>query len=181
MHPASSAPRHRTRDPLDAEARTRLGFANLTADQRAAIDPVLQGRDTLAVMPTGSGKSAIYQLAGSLVPGPTVVISPLIGLQQDQLDGLRTANAGRAEALNGYLGARRRGAVLDAIASYPLGAPVNHVLWGPGTVERHEPGIVTVRFHSVGYRQLALDLVTEGDLLRLAAAPGPDHPSGQAA
>ena len=43
---------------------------------------MLDGRDTLAVMSTGSGKSAIYQIAGLLLDGPTVVVSPLIALQQ---------------------------------------------------------------------------------------------------
>jgi ATP-dependent DNA helicase RecQ len=54
----------------------------------------------------------------------------------------------------------------EALARFPLGSEVNHVAWGPGTVERHEPGILTVRFRSVGHRQLALDLVLADDLLR---------------
>ena len=49
---------------------------------------MLAGRDTLCVMSTGSGKSAIYQLAGMAIDGPTVVISPLIALQQDQMEAV---------------------------------------------------------------------------------------------
>ena len=49
---------------------------------------VLAGRDTLVVMPTGSGKSLIYQLAALLLPGTTLVISPLVALMKDQIDGL---------------------------------------------------------------------------------------------
>jgi ATP-dependent DNA helicase RecQ len=45
-----------------------------------------EGRDTLAVMPTGSGKSAIYQVPALLLPGPTLVVSPLIALQRDQVE-----------------------------------------------------------------------------------------------
>lgn len=112
---APASTRRRGRDPLDAEARRRLGFDRLTDDQRAAIETVLEGRDTLAVLPTGSGKSAVYQLAGSLIPGPTVVISPLIALQEDQLAGLRAANAGRAATLNSAMGSRRRRETLDAL------------------------------------------------------------------
>ncbi len=51
---------------------------------RAAVE----GRDTLALMPTGSGKSLTYQLAAMLRPEPTLVLSPLIALMKDQVDGL---------------------------------------------------------------------------------------------
>ena len=57
-------------------ARTGLGFEALRPAQREAIESILAGRDTLAVMPTGSGKSAIYQIAAYLLHGPTVVVYP---------------------------------------------------------------------------------------------------------
>jgi ATP-dependent DNA helicase RecQ len=50
---------------------------------------VLEGNDTLAVMPTGSGKSAIYQIPAVLIDGPTVIVSPLIALQKDQAEYLQ--------------------------------------------------------------------------------------------
>jgi ATP-dependent DNA helicase RecQ len=53
-----------------------------------AVQSVLAGRDTLVVQPTGSGKSAIYQVAGLLRRGPTVIVSPLLALQRDQLDSI---------------------------------------------------------------------------------------------
>jgi ATP-dependent DNA helicase RecQ len=53
------------------------------------MQALLAGRDVLAVMPTGSGKSAIYQVPGLLLAGPTVVVSPLLCLQHDQVDHLR--------------------------------------------------------------------------------------------
>ena len=49
---------------------------------------VMKRRDALVVLPTGAGKSAIYQIPASLIPGPTVVISPLLALQQDQIASL---------------------------------------------------------------------------------------------
>ncbi|MEE3920744.1 DEAD/DEAH box helicase [Micromonospora sp. BRA006-A] len=49
---------------------------------------VMKRRDALVVLPTGAGKSAIYQIPASLIPGPTVVISPLLALQQDQIAAL---------------------------------------------------------------------------------------------
>jgi ATP-dependent DNA helicase RecQ len=72
-------------------ARERLGFGRLRPGQLEAIAASAAGRDVLAVLPTGAGKSAIYELAGLLRAGPTVVVSPLIALQDDQLTHLRDA------------------------------------------------------------------------------------------
>ena len=66
-----------------------FGVARLRAGQQEVIDSVLAGRDTLAIMPTGSGKSLCYQLPAALLPGATVVVSPLISLMKDQLEKLR--------------------------------------------------------------------------------------------
>lgn len=66
-------------------AREVFGWPELQPGQAKAVASVLAGRDTLAVMPTGSGKSAIYQIATQLLPGLTVVISPLVALQEDQV------------------------------------------------------------------------------------------------
>jgi ATP-dependent DNA helicase RecQ len=74
-------------DPIDEIARERFGFESLRPGQREAIESVLAGRDTAAIMSTGSGKTAIYQIAGQLLEGATVVVSPLIALQRDQVDG----------------------------------------------------------------------------------------------
>jgi ATP-dependent DNA helicase RecQ len=72
---------------VDRVAATVFGI-RLRAPQRRALVPLMAGRDTLAVLPTGSGKSAIYQVAGLALGGLTVVISPLIALQRDQLRAL---------------------------------------------------------------------------------------------
>jgi ATP-dependent DNA helicase RecQ len=74
--------------------------------QREALEAVLQGRDVVAVLPTGGGKTLVYQLAGSLRPGTTVVATPLIALMQDQVRRLRE-NAG---AVVGALTSAVRGA-----------------------------------------------------------------------
>jgi ATP-dependent DNA helicase RecQ len=68
--------------------RSVFGVARLRAGQQEVIDSVLAGRDTLAIMPTGSGKSLCYQLPAALLPGATVVVSPLISLMKDQLEKL---------------------------------------------------------------------------------------------
>ena len=75
-------------DEIRRCARKRLGIDKLRDEQTEAIRSVLDGHDTLVVQPTGSGKSAIYQTAGLLIPGTTVVVSPLLALQRDQLDAI---------------------------------------------------------------------------------------------
>ncbi len=82
------------------EVARRCGYENLRPGQEAAIRAVLAGRDTLAVLPTGYGKSAIYRLAACLLAGPTVVISPLIALQRDQVEGIAEQPVGSAALLN---------------------------------------------------------------------------------
>lgn len=67
----------------------RFGHRNFRPGQAAIIETVLQGRDVLAVMPTGSGKSICYQLPAVLREGCTLVISPLIALMKDQVDALQ--------------------------------------------------------------------------------------------
>src|SRR3984885_8887257 len=76
---------------IEELARDRLGFERLRPGQERAVQALADGRDALAVLPTGAGKSAIYELAGMLRGGPTVVVSPLIALQDDQLAHLHAA------------------------------------------------------------------------------------------
>src|ERR671928_792358 len=95
-------------DRIERVARETFGFETLRPGQREAIEAVLAGRDVLAVMSTGSGKSAIYQIAGLLMPGATVVVSPLIALQRDQVEDLAERAAGGAAQLNSSLPAAER-------------------------------------------------------------------------
>ncbi|HET7276155.1 MAG TPA: ATP-dependent DNA helicase RecQ [Longimicrobiaceae bacterium] len=68
--------------------RQHWGYEDLRAGQTAAIEAVLAGRDTLTIMPTGGGKSLCYQIPALLLPGVTLVVSPLISLMKDQVDTL---------------------------------------------------------------------------------------------
>jgi ATP-dependent DNA helicase RecQ len=97
-----------TRERIRQTARAKLGYDSLRAGQEDAIVALLQGHDVLAVMPTGSGKSAIYQLAGALIPGATVVISPLLALQQDQIESIAEQAVGEAVAVNSTIPKAKR-------------------------------------------------------------------------
>jgi ATP-dependent DNA helicase RecQ len=88
---------------IEAVARETFGFEALRSGQREAIESVLSGRDTLVVMSTGSGKSAIYEIAGYIKPGVTVVISPLIALQRDQVEAIDERVPGEAAGVNSNL------------------------------------------------------------------------------
>ena len=74
-------------------AREAFGYAELRPGQREAIESALAGHDALVVMSTGSGKSAIYQIAGLLTPGATVVVSREGGLDRLALPGSQLAIA----------------------------------------------------------------------------------------
>jgi ATP-dependent DNA helicase RecQ len=98
---------------IEELARERLGFTGLRAGQRRAVEAAVADQDVLAVLPTGGGKSAIYELAGMLRDGPTVVVSPLIALQDDQLAHLRAAGL-TAIVLNSHQSPREHAAALTA-------------------------------------------------------------------
>ncbi len=87
-------------DDIVRTARDLFGWDRLRAGQLEAVRCLLDGRDVLVVMPTGAGKSAVYQLAGALLDGPTVVVSPLIALQRNQLAALAASDAAGAVAVN---------------------------------------------------------------------------------
>jgi ATP-dependent DNA helicase RecQ len=75
-------------DELERALREHFGFEQFRPSQREVIENILAHRHTLAVLPTGLGKSLCYQLAAQLLPGLTLVISPLIALMQDQVEAL---------------------------------------------------------------------------------------------
>jgi ATP-dependent DNA helicase RecQ len=74
------------------ELRRHFGFEDFREGQREVISAVLEGHDTVAVMPTGGGKSLCYQLPALMLEGATLVISPLIALMKDQVDALHARN-----------------------------------------------------------------------------------------
>ncbi|HEY8324373.1 MAG TPA: DNA helicase RecQ [Ktedonobacterales bacterium] len=90
-------------EDVAADALKRIfGFLEFKPGQREIVEAVLAGRDGVALMPTGGGKSLTYQLPATLLPGVTVVISPLIALMKDQVDRL-DANGVAATAITSAL------------------------------------------------------------------------------
>src|SRR4051794_2603070 len=81
-------PQPPTPDALRAHLQRLFSFEDFLPGQEQVMTAVLSGRDTLAVMPTGAGKSLCYQFPSMLLPGVTLVISPLIALMKDQDDSL---------------------------------------------------------------------------------------------
>ncbi|HEX2199523.1 MAG TPA: ATP-dependent DNA helicase RecQ [Burkholderiales bacterium] len=94
--------------------RKTFGHAGLRPGQREVIDHVMAGRDTLAIMPTGAGKSLCYQLPALQLRGTTVVVSPLISLMKDQADKLEDRGV-EAAAVNSSLSAGEEHAAIEEI------------------------------------------------------------------
>lgn len=81
-------------------AQQTFGYEQLRPGQQEVIAAIVDGKDTLAVMPTGAGKSAIYQIAALLLPGATIVVSPLLALQHDQVQAITEQDVAPAAAIN---------------------------------------------------------------------------------
>ncbi len=92
---------------LRTQLKEVFGYSTFRPGQEEVIRAVFAGRDALAVMPTGSGKSLLYQLPARVMGGTTLVISPLIALMKDQVDAL-TEGGLRATCLNSSLNSEQR-------------------------------------------------------------------------
>ena len=100
--------------PLERLMRRTFGIHDFRPGQQAVIQSVMSGHDTLAIMPTGAGKSLCYQLPAVHLPGTTVVVSPLIALMKDQCDKLNELGVA-ARQVNSTIPVREVSAALDAI------------------------------------------------------------------
>lgn len=88
---------------LDSVLEEKFGLAAFRSKQREVINALMKGKHTLALLPTGYGKSLCYQVPSQILPGTTLVVSPLIALMQDQLSGLSRRGITNASCLNSTL------------------------------------------------------------------------------
>jgi ATP-dependent DNA helicase RecQ len=146
-------------------AQQVFGYTLRPAQAKAAA-AVVAGRDTLAVLPTGSGKSAIYQVAGLVLGGLTVVVSPLIALQRDQARALRdrTCPDGRPVTvveLNSTLHAHDRAASLGQLRA----GIIDFLMLGPEQLSNEETHAVLLDTE----RPVGLFAVDEAHLVSVGA------------
>src|SRR4051794_21777719 len=100
---------------LTRRLREQFGFRRFRPGQERAVEAAIDGRDTLVIMPTGSGKSLCFQLPALALPGTTVVVSPLIALMKDQADALQQRGV-EVVAVHSSLTAQEHRAAEAAIA-----------------------------------------------------------------
>jgi ATP-dependent DNA helicase RecQ len=108
------APQRPTLDVVRQVARQRFGLNRLHREQERAITSILTGKDVLLILPTGGGKSLCYQLPSLLLPRPTVVVSPLLALLEDQYQKMQQLGV-PAVRLDSTVGAADRRAALARI------------------------------------------------------------------
>ncbi len=101
---------------LDRALKDHFGFSSFRPNQRPVIEAILAGRDAFAALPTGGGKSLCYQLPALIRPGLSVVVSPLISLMKDQVDGAREDGI-PAAVLNSTLSADEAKATWRALSA----------------------------------------------------------------
>ena len=132
-----------------AVLRERFGYPDFRPGQTKAVASVLEGRDTLVVLPTGGGKSLCYQVPALMLPGLTVVVSPLISLMKDQVDAL-TARGLPAAFINSTLSANDQA---DRLARAEAGR-IKLLYVAP---ERFDAGSTAERLARIGISLLAVD------------------------
>ena len=100
--------------------KTKFGFDEFRPGQLATLRSIFQGRPTLSILPTGAGKSLLYQLPAYVFHGLIIVVSPLISLMQDQLDRIRAQGDFQAAMLNSTVPFQERQSVLRHLSDYRL-------------------------------------------------------------
>jgi ATP-dependent DNA helicase RecQ len=132
-----------------AALKSAFGYDDFRPGQTKAIESVLAGRDTLVVLPTGGGKSVCYQIPALVLPGLTVVVSPLISLMKDQVDALEARDL-PAAFINSTLTSAQ---VADRLNRAARGE-IRLLYMAP---ERFDFGNVATRLRDIGVSLLAID------------------------
>ena len=98
--------------------KEKFGFDEFRLGQEDVIRDVVAGNDTIAILPTGIGKSLCYQLPAYLLPGTVLIISPLVALMEDQVAIMKQNGEKQVVALNSFLSFREKGRIIENLASY---------------------------------------------------------------
>ena len=134
---------------LNEALRTHFGYESFQPGQEEVIRRVLDGKDKLAILATGAGKSLCYQLPALLLPGTTVVVSPLIALMKDQIDMLAEAGISSTIALNSTLSDEEEISYLERVA----GGTLKLIYVTPERLEDESFVDVLKRLHVGGRRE----------------------------
>ncbi|WP_046173743.1 RecQ family ATP-dependent DNA helicase [Domibacillus indicus] len=103
---------------IDKILQKTFGFSSFRPGQRETIESLLNGSDTLSMLPTGTGKSLCYQLPAYLLEGPVIIVSPLLSLMQDQVEQLKLMGEKRVIALNSFLQYEEKNSALARLHQY---------------------------------------------------------------
>ncbi|MEH7086190.1 ATP-dependent DNA helicase RecQ [Neobacillus drentensis] len=103
---------------LEKVLKEHFGFQSFKTGQKEVITSILSGQHTLAMLPTGTGKSLCYQLPGLMLKGQVLIISPLLSLMQDQVEHFKKFGEKRVIALNSFLSADERQNALHQLYQY---------------------------------------------------------------
>ncbi|MCL4163400.1 UNVERIFIED_CONTAM: hypothetical protein GTU68_002404, partial [Idotea baltica] len=106
-------------DQLFTNLKTYFGYDSFRLNQQSIVESVLNKKDCLVIMPTGGGKSICFQLPALMFKGVTIVISPLIALMKDQVDGL-TANGIPASFFNSSQSSEEQSLIIDRVINGDL-------------------------------------------------------------
>lgn len=103
---------------LEAALKQYFGFDDFRPGQKEILNDILSGHDVLGMLPTGTGKTLIYQLASVLCKGRALIVSPLVSLMQDQVDQFKQAGFKRTVALNSFLDHSDKQLILHRLKDY---------------------------------------------------------------
>lgn len=103
---------------LESILQQRFGYSSFRLGQKEVIEQILNGKDVIALLPTGMGKSLCYQLPGYVLNKTVLVISPLLSLMQDQVDQMKLFGEKRVIALNSFLNKEEKNRVINGLEQY---------------------------------------------------------------
>ena len=101
---------------LETQLEKMFGFHSFRVGQKEVIQSVMDGKNTLAMLPTGTGKTLCFQMPGYLLDGLVIIISPLLALMQDQVEQMKANGEKRVASLNSFLTIQERNRVIQSLA-----------------------------------------------------------------